>query len=293
MGVVTIYGNNYKFEGLTLLGDTMNYHSRFNSARFRSCNFEGNRFIDCDFSNATVLTTSFKRASFGGGTYPGVSFDLCDFSQAWFEGCVFMKTVFAKCDFTQARFINCKFIDCTFRNCQLGYIGKPTFLDGAIEGCKYMPYIPMACPESGPIIGYKKATTLEHLFKRKSYFGLIDVIVKLEIPEDAKRSSALGRKCRCNKAKVLGIYAIQQIVEPVGVRENGIIDTVIRRRIGDKFSDDMIAYSKYVSTPGSPADALPYKVGQWVFPDDWDDNRFDECSHGIHFFMSAQEAVDY
>ena len=50
---------------------------------------------------------------------------------------------------------------------------------------------PLACPEKGSFIGFKKV--------RGNY------IVELEILADAMRSSATGRKCRCSKAKVLSI----------------------------------------------------------------------------------------
>ena len=36
-----------------------------------------------------------------------------------------------------------------------------------------------------------------------------------------------------------------------------------------------------------------YKVGEMVYPDRFDDNRWDECSNGIHFFITKQEAIDY
>ena len=80
-------------------------------------------------------------------------------------------------------------------------------------------------------------------------------IVKLEIPADAKRSSGTCLMCRCNKAKVLSI-------------EN----------------DD-----------GTPADVTEvcsdydknfiYRVGETVIVDNFDDNRFNECAPGIHFYM--------
>ena len=53
---------------------------------------------------------------------------------------------------------------------------------------------PMACPEKGSFIGFKKVCG--------------DLIVELEITADALRSSATGRKCRCSKAKVLSITNI-------------------------------------------------------------------------------------
>ena len=49
-------------------------------------------------------------------------------------------------------------------------------------------FYPLQCPDSGSYIGYKKASGL---------------VVELEIPADARRSSATSRKCRASKAKVL------------------------------------------------------------------------------------------
>lgn len=247
-------------------------------------------FKACNFSKSGSYRTSYKGADFEGGTYEVVDFNLCNFSLATFECCTFKNSFFTHCKFTKARFVNCRFINCVFRECQLGYRGDPTFYDGEIIRCEYVPYIPMACPESGPIIGYKKATAFDI---SRGHRGWIDVIVKLEIPEDAKRSSALGRKCRCDRAKVLGIYDIKQYLEPVGVRGDGVVDTIIRRHIGDKLSDETVAYSRFARLSAWGNDPFPYKVGQWVYPDEWNENRFDECSHGIHFFINAQEAVDY
>ena len=61
-----------------------------------------------------------------------------------------------------------------------------------------VPYIPMACPDSGAFVGWKKATR----DKKDADEVPIRCIVKLEIPSDARRSSATGRKCRCDKATV-------------------------------------------------------------------------------------------
>ena len=53
---------------------------------------------------------------------------------------------------------------------------------------------PIACPETGSFIGYKKTA--------------YEKIVKLQICKDAKRSSATTKKCRCSKALVLAIENI-------------------------------------------------------------------------------------
>ncbi len=88
-------------------------------------------------------------------------------------------------------------------------------------------------------------------------------IVELLIPEDARRCSATSRKCRCDKAKVLSITKIDGTSDGV--------DTV---------------YSKYDET-------FAYKIGEIVEVKNFDDNRWNECSTGIHFFLTRQEAVKY
>ena len=61
---------------------------------------------------------------------------------------------------------------------------------------------PICCPEEGSFTGFKQA-----------YLNNTPVIVKLQIPADAKRSSATNRKCRCDKAKVLSITDLSGITE--------------------------------------------------------------------------------
>ena len=89
-----------------------------------------------------------------------------------------------------------------------------------------------------------------------------NLIVKLKIAEDAIRCSATGRKCRCSKAKVLSITSID----------------------GENRFDE--AVSKY---DGS----FVYRVGDIVEVKDFDTDRWNECSTGIHFFITRKEAVDY
>lgn len=126
-------------------------------------------------------------------------------------------------------------------------------LSGAIlSGAKNLPYIPMACPEEGAFIGWKQA-------KVEGRY----VIVKLEIPASAKRSSATLRKCRCDKAKVREIYNFDGVV-----------------------AKERKCYSSYDNS-------FIYKVGKTVKVDDFDEDRWNECSRGIHFFMNRQEAIDY
>ena len=90
-----------------------------------------------------------------------------------------------------------------------------------------------------------------------------DYVVKLKILEDARRCSATGRKCRCSKAKVLSITNLD------GTESN----------------------IEFVSSKQDPC--FIYKVGEIVEVKDFDTNRWNVCSTGIHFFITRQEAVDY
>ena len=87
-------------------------------------------------------------------------------------------------------------------------------------------------------------------------------IIKLLILEDSKRSSATTMKCRCDKAKVLDIENIKTGLKVMEVRSN--------------------YDSKFI-----------YRVGEIVSVDNFDDDRWNECSTGIHFFMNRENAMNY
>jgi hypothetical protein len=95
----------------------------------------------------------------------------------------------------------------------------------------------------GDLIGWKKCAH--------------GVIVKLRIPETAKRSHAFGRKCRAEYADVL---------EVVG-------------------ADAAFTYAHGPCTE--------YRVGERVMPDSFSEDWQDECSNGIHFYISRIEAENH
>ena len=82
------------------------------------------------------------------------------------------------------------------------------------------------------------------------------VIAKLLIPEYAQRSHAFGRKCRAEFAEVLELFGAE------------------------------VGYSTHDST-------FAYKAGDVVKPHEWNENWQNECSGGIHFFITRIEAENY
>ena len=120
--------------------------------------------------------------------------------------------------------------------------------DADLRDAKNIPYIPLECPSEGSFIGWKKINK---------------ILIKLEIPEDARRSSATTKKCRCDKAKVLGFYDLNST----------------------ELNIDKIINNSY--------NTCEYIKGEMVYPDSFDEDRWNECSHGIHFFINKQDAINY
>ena len=158
-------------------------------------------------------------------------------------------------DLADAILIGAKLKDANLK----GAILKGAILEGAnlervildmayLVGAKNIPYIPLACPSEGAFIGWKKVEG--------------KYLVKLQIPEDARRCSATTRKCRCDKAMVLEITSLD----------------------GEKHYNEVVNYN-YTTTV--------YKVGEMVYPNSFDDYRWLECSNGIHFFINKQDAINY
>ena len=106
----------------------------------------------------------------------------------------------------------------------------------------------MACPTDGSFIGWKKAS---------------GYIVKLQIPEDARRSSAGCEKCRCDKAYVVEIQNIDGSNADIGM-------------ICSDHDENFV-----------------YAVGATVDVSDFDDDRWNACASGIHFFIDRRAAVEY
>ena len=82
-------------------------------------------------------------------------------------------------------------------------------------------------------------------------------LCQLKIPAAAKRVNSTGRKCRAEYVKVLALF-------PKGTT---------------------LAHAKHDNTI--------YCVGKIVRPDSYDPDFRVECSHGIHFFITREEAEAY
>ena len=193
-------------------------------------------------------------------------------SLAWFEDCKFKNVDFKYANLNRTFFLRCTFKNCNFENSNC-YFAKfencdfdkktnfksavlvyTSFEESNISECKDITNIPLYCPSDGEFIAWKRAYLYE---------GNTPVIVKLFIPNDAKRLSGCGIKCRVDKALVLDIQSI-----------NG---------------------KKHYNSANSWYDTyFKYTVGEWVKPEfGFENDRFKTCASGIHIFIDRVAAINY
>jgi uncharacterized protein YjbI with pentapeptide repeats len=210
-----------------------------NYAYLNYANLNYANLSDVDFCGTDLRNANLSYANLSGANLHGADLSYANLSRTNLRG-------------TNLSYASLCGADISYANLSGTDLSDADLSDADLLGAKNMMYIPMACPEEGSFIGFKKA-----VYANKDY------IVKLEISVDARRSSATSRKCRCDKAKVLEIQNLD----------------------GSKANIDVV-YSAY-----DPS--FQYKTGQIVEEPKYDDNRFNVCSKGIHFFINRQEAVDF
>lgn len=209
-------------------------------ANLEDANLEDATLAGANLAGANLENANLKDANFDGADLTNVNLHGANLAGVDFEG--------ANLDGADLTGANLRGADLADANLTGALITDANLVSVNLQGAKNVPFIPLACPDSGTFTAYKRAGRY---------------IVKLQIPEDAKRLSATGRKCRCDRAVVLEIQEID------GTKA-GIT------KVKSNFDETFI-----------------YEVGKTVSVDNFNNNRWNECSTGIHFFVNRQEAVQY
>ena len=192
-----------------------------------------------DLSGAYLRGANLSGANLSGANLRGTDLRDADLSGAYLSGADLSGAYLRGADLSGANLRGAYLSGANLRGADLS---------GADLSGAYLNY-PIACPEKGSFIAFKRV--------RDGY------IVELEILDDALRSSATSRKCRCSKAKVISIT-----------------------NLDGSPADVSVAYSKHDCN-------FEYRIGEIVSVDNFDTDRWNECAPGIHFFITRQEAVDY
>ena len=194
---------------------------------------------------ANLSRARLRYANLSRANLRGANLSDADLRNANLDGANFRDADLRDADLSYANLGGANLRDADLRNANLS---GANLRDADLRDTKNIPYIPLECPSDGSFIGWKKVN---------------NVLIRLEIPEDARRSSATTKKCRCDKAKVLGFYDLNS----------------------NELNIDKIINYRY--------NTCEYRKGEMVYPDSFDEDRWNECSHGIHFFINKQDAINY
>ena len=194
-----------------------------NQNKLNEYDFYGANLSGADLRSANLSGADLRSADLSGANLSGANLSGADLRSADLSGANLSGANLSGADLRSANLLNVRYDECT-------------------------GFFALVCPEEGSFIGYKKAN---------------GHIVKLRITEDALRSSATSRKCRCSKAEVLSITTLDG-------------------------EDDGLT-----SIPSNYDSNFIYRVGTTVEVEDFETDRWNECAAGIHFFITRQEAVQY
>lgn len=226
---------------------------------------------DADLRKADLTGAKLRSADLRGADLDAADVVCADLEKADLEKARLTNAVFYSANLIRANLAQANLRYSSLRDADLSYadlysadLKGADLRDTNLNRSAY--FIPSVCPEEGSFIGWKKAraqVTVATLSDSTPIVQYKPVIIKLLIPEDALRISGTSRKCRASKATVIDIQSLS----------------------GESLTDTK-ASSLY---DGS----FIYETGMAIEPDSFDRNRFNECSHGIHFFIDRQEAVYY
>lgn len=291
-----------QFKDLIVSEDVLRRALRQHAIWLRSAGRRGkrldlsNKFIEnMDLSNADMRCAMLRNAQFNCVNMPGINLAGADLDGALICGSNMRganlthtnlggaavnadlagaQLVFSNCRYTG--FDGSKFNGTLFKrvNMDEASLGGTNFGKNGEILIGMKPLLRMACPETGRYIGYKAAVlkynparyrahhteqeVLAHMSKRKPRH----VIIELEIPADAQRSSALSNRCRCSRAKVLSITSLdgtKHYRTAISMHDNG----------------------------------FTYRVGKVAVAENFDPDRWTEARPGIHHFTQRECAVNY
>ena len=225
---------------------------------------------DANLAYCNLLCGSFKCADISGSDFTGALLNGVSFHKAHIADTSFRDANLHGAYFTETKLTNCDLCYSNLAEAQIHYwsIFKCNFIGANLCKCNLknreeINYISLAEYRKGKIlteniIGYKKCRSFYDIFRSSNKSSI--VMVTLEIPRGAIVFSINGNKCRTNKAKVLDI-----------------VD----------------GYGNKISRAKSFIGNLSYYVGDEFNIYDFNCEYNMECSTGIHFFTSWNEALNY
>ena len=218
---------------------------------------QGN-FTNVDLRGRILKSNDLRKLKFVNANLHGLNLNNKDLSGSILSGADFSASSLKSTNLSNTNLYHVNFYDANLEQANLSYsfIHNTDFRNAKLLKAN-LEYV-FANEDT---IGFYMACPEEGVFI--GYKKANDKIVVLEITSDARRSSATSPRCRCSKAKVLRIEEMDGSISKV-------------KSISSDYNKDFI-----------------YEVGKTVEVPDFDENRWNECSTGIHFFMNKNLAKDF
>ena len=202
----------------------------------------------------SITESRFIGANLRETRFIGIDISWVGFSLANLSTSVFDRCYFNEVSFRGANLVDAVFINCKFKDCDFT---AANLYNTRFTACN----LPLKEYMKGKvltedIIGYKGIRQ-----RQPSHIGM--AIATLKIPKGAMVFSINGDKCRTNKAIVLDISSV--------------------------YNPEKKKYDRGRSIHNG----MSYYVGDEFTIHNFDCQYNKECSTGIHFFMSREEAINY
>lgn len=213
------------------------------------------KFVEADFSHFVIDHTDFSKADFRGADLSGATFVECNFVGTDFRRANLSEAKFEQCVFRSVKFGETNFEGAEFKG--LDCVSDDTIFFHLLKNeLRFERYLMRGLCYIDHIV--------KRVFPKEDFYGYKKLycgeIAKLLIPARGKNIVYPGHKCRCDSAYVVSI--------------------------SDSVRDVEFGCSKTNRS-------FVYRVGEWAVPDRFEENPVVECSNGIHFFLTREEAEAY
>lgn len=209
-------------------------------------------FKDVNFWDIEIFNVSFFECYFVDCYFNRAKINDVKFIYTTFQRCMIDKSELSYCQFYSGVILASKISKTSFGKCEFqNTILRPE----AVENVETFQTRFLFCP------GYKSTVPDGKITAYKKLLN--NIIVKLTIPETARRIGEAGGKCRADKAIVEDFY--------------DLFGNKISMTCGYSYWDESFKYEK----------------GKVIVPSGFDENRWNKCGEGIHFFLTFDEARNY
>lgn len=210
-------------------------------------------FIEKEIWDMDLSGTDLSNMDFTLSSFQNTVLNHVDFENSSVEN-----ALFDGCSMKGANFKNAKMVTASFRYCDMRECN--------IEGADLFGAVLEFANLEGIVSSEETKWFRLRCPEKGAFLGykkcVNDRMVQLLIPADAKRTSATLPSCRCNKAKVLTIKSFD-----------------FQENFDEAWS---LVDENFI-----------YKKGEWVEVKNFNENRWQDSTTGIHFWMSRAEAEAY